>query len=56
MKTVIWIGPERMIPGYGVGTKGEEKVLPNDMANSYVEQELAKWPTDKKAKKIEETE
>lgn len=41
MKKVNWIGEERMIPGYGMGIKGEEKVLPVNIADSFIEQGLA---------------
>lgn len=54
MKTVVWIGPGDMIPGYGVGEAGKDKVLPEDMAESFVEQGKAKWPSNKKVEKTEE--
>lgn len=54
MKTVKWIGPDEMIPGYGMGIFGEDKVLPDDMADSFVKQGKAEMPSKKKVKKTEE--
>ncbi|MCK5609651.1 hypothetical protein KAR91_47700 [Candidatus Pacearchaeota archaeon] len=42
MKTVTWIGEERMIPGFGMGIKGKEKELPVNVADSFIKQGLAK--------------
>jgi len=41
MKEVKWVGEERMIPSYGMGRKDEIKILPADMANSFIKQGLA---------------
>jgi len=41
MKTVKWIGESRMIPNYGMGVAGETKVLPVDIADSFIKQGLA---------------
>lgn len=58
MKYIEWAGPEREIPGYGMGRKGARLLLPTDMADSYISQGLAKVPSEptrlKKADKIEE--
>ena len=42
MKTILWTGESRMIPGYGMGETGKEKTLPKHMANSYIKQGMAK--------------
>lgn len=42
MKKVKWIGESRMIPSYGMGVSGEIKVLPVEIADSFIEQGLAK--------------
>lgn len=54
MKTIIWKGPEREIPGYGMGTKGAELTVPDAMAYSYIEQGLAELK--KAVKKVGEKE
>lgn len=41
MKKVMWKGPERMIPGVGMGREGCELNLPDEQADSYVSQGLA---------------
>ena len=40
-KTIIWKGPERMLPGIGLGTAGEELTMDAGEADSYVKQGLA---------------
>ena len=42
MKTVIWKGSEREIPTQGIAKPGEAMTLPDYMADSFVEQGLAK--------------
>ena len=41
MKSIVWVGPESTIPNYGTATEGEVKLLPINMANSFIEQGLA---------------
>ena len=48
MKDIEWIGETRMIPNYGIGVKGENKTLPDEMAYSFIKQGLA---IDAKSKK-----
>lgn len=38
---IKWVGEDRMVPGYGMGTKGNVLEIPNNMAKSYIEQGLA---------------
>ncbi len=44
MKNVMitWTGEKRIIPNYGVGDNGETKTLPQDLAESFIKQGLAK--------------
>ncbi len=48
MKVIVWTGEDRMIPYYGIGEKGSEKTLPEQLANSFVEQGLAEFKTTSK--------
>ena len=51
MKKVIWLGnEERIIPNYGRTAKGIVKDLPDSMADSFINQGLAK-SVKSKAKK-----
>ena len=57
MKKVKWIGEARMIPNYGMGICGETKLLPVDIADSFIKQKLAEEIVPKakqKAKKESE--
>ena len=47
MKTIVWIGPDRLIPPYGSTYPGDEKDLPDDVADSFVKQKLAKFKNQK---------
>jgi len=40
METVVWKVENRMIPGYGLGQKGEEISLPRRMVEDFVKQGL----------------
>lgn len=42
MKKVTWVGEDRMVPSVGIGTKGVDLTMPDDMADSYIKQGLAK--------------
>lgn len=42
MKEVEWVGETRMIPSYGMGETGKTKMLPVDIADSFIKQGLAK--------------
>lgn len=55
MKKVIWVGPEREIPGYCLAIPNEvlPNTIPKDMVESYVAQGLAKAITSKIATKEE---
>ena len=41
MKTIVWKGPDRLIPPYGSVEKGVVKDLPDNVADSYIGQNLA---------------
>ena len=41
MKLITWRGEERELPGFGMVSHGVEKLLPDHMADSFVEQGLA---------------
>jgi hypothetical protein len=51
MSKIIWIGPDRLIPPYGAATKGQELDLPDNIADSYVSQKLAKFAGGEKVTK-----
>lgn len=42
MKKIRWIGPDRLIPPYGAIQPGDERELPDAVADSFVAQKLAK--------------
>ena len=42
MIEVIWVGPEKIIPGYGVGQNGEPILLPDDLADKLKNQGMVK--------------
>lgn len=44
MKTILWTGEHRIIPGYSVATRGQLITIPDSMANSYIEQGMATIP------------
>lgn len=45
-RTIVWIGPDRLIPPYGAVNPGDERSdLPPRVAQSFVDQKLAKWKT-----------
>lgn len=46
---VIWDGEDLNIPGHGEVKKGDKKLLPVDLAKSFVKQQLAKWPSTSSA-------
>ena len=48
MKIVLWVGGNKLIPGYGMGETNKEKLLPVKMADSYIQQGLAKQIKPKK--------
>ncbi len=55
MKTIEWLGPEKMIPNFGVVNAGDQKELPDNVADSFVEQGLGKFINEtKKQTKIKE--
>lgn len=39
-ETVVWKAEDRMIPGYGLGHKGEEITLPAHMVKDFLKQGL----------------
>ena len=41
MKMIRWLDHQRLIPTVGVLTKGDERSVPDDMADSFVKQKLA---------------
>ncbi len=41
MKSIKWTGEHRIIPGYSVAVRGQVITVPEDMANSYIEQGMA---------------
>lgn len=43
MKSVIWKGESRVLPGYGLAVAGKHVLLPDEMAASYVAQDLAEY-------------
>jgi hypothetical protein len=53
MKTVKWIGPDRLLFGYGEAKTGQEIKLPEQAAESYIDQGLAQ-PVKRKADKAED--
>ncbi len=55
MKTIEWLCDSKMIPSYGMGLEGKLKTLPNNIADSFIKQGLAKEiiPTAKKKVKKE---
>jgi len=56
MKKVLWVGNSMEIPGYGVGHKGVLTThLPDDIADSFIKQGLAKEATKMKTTKKEKT-
>ncbi len=42
---VTWSGEDRFIPDYGEATKGDKKMLPVEMAESFKQQGLCKIKT-----------
>ncbi len=52
-KEVIWVGGKSIIPGYGEAIEGDTKLLPIEMAESFVKQGLAKWPGNTSSNKTE---
>ena len=50
--TIIWEGEEKIIPGYGYATKGNELTLPDWMAESFVSQGKAKLKRKKSEVKL----
>ena len=57
MKKVIWIGPERIVPGLGKLTQGSEREMQDAQADSYVAQGLVEYaakPTSTKKLKLED--
>jgi len=49
MKTILWTGEHRIIPGYSVATRGQLITIPDSMADSYIEQGMAQLPKKDKA-------
>ena len=43
MKTIVWKGPERQLTCYGMAKEGDVKILPDKVADSYVNQGLAEY-------------
>ncbi len=42
MKTIVWIGPDRLIPPYGAVDKDSEVTVPDHVAESFIKQKLAR--------------
>lgn len=57
MKIIYWLGPERIIPGYGYATKGAKLLVPPSMAESFVFQGIASYdpPAGKRTSKSTKT-
>ena len=51
MKTIIWKGESRVLPGYGLAVSGAHVLLPDDQAASFVTQDLAEYEAVPKASK-----
>ena len=51
---IYWIGPERMIPNYGMANKGDELTLPESKAESFIKQGLAEPIDLAEVKRVEE--
>ena len=56
MKRVIWKGESRVLPGYGLAVPGQHVSLPEDLAKSYVAQDLAEFETSPKTIKKSTTQ
>ncbi len=44
---IIWTGPERFVPGFGMAVHGSSIMVDLTKAKSFVNQKLAKWPESK---------
>lgn len=49
---IKWIGPNRIIPGHGIGETGELIEVPEAMARSFISQKLAETFREAKPKTL----
>lgn len=48
--TIVWDADERELPGIGIAKKGDELIVPDHVATSYIYQGLAVKPKPAKEK------